>query len=103
MPPEVEVGYSSILTIPVVVENPTDNALDVNLTVDLPSGEWKLLKSAASFSVDPRGEYALYLQAKTPAMKATGWQVITIKAGSHGKSIGAIPIRIRLDNGALPQ
>jgi hypothetical protein len=75
----------------------------VNLSVDLPNAEWKLLKSTASFSVDPRGEYSLYLQAKTPTTKATGWQMITIKAESSGKMIGAIPIRVRLDNGALPQ
>jgi hypothetical protein len=103
VPPEVEVGYSSLLTIPVVVENPTDKPLGVNLSVDLPNAEWKLLKSTASFSVDPRGEYSLYLQAKTPTTKATGWQMITIKAESSGKMIGAIPIRVRLDNGALPQ
>jgi hypothetical protein len=86
-----------------VVENPTDNALDINLRLDLPNGEWKLLKSTASFSVDPRGEYALYLEAKTPATKATGWQMIRIRAESSGKTIGAIPIRVRLDNAALPQ
>ncbi|MGI8959039.1 MAG: PIG-L family deacetylase [Bryobacteraceae bacterium] len=103
VPPEVEVGYSSTLTIPVVVENPTDHRLDVNLSVDLPSSEWKLLMTTASFSVDPRGEYSLQLQAKTPATKATSWQMITIKAQANGQAIGAIPLRVRLDNGALPQ
>jgi LmbE family N-acetylglucosaminyl deacetylase len=103
VPPEVEVGYSSVLTIPVVVENPTENALSVNLSVDLPNAEWKLLKATSSFSVDPRGEYSVHIQAKTPATKATGWQMITIKADSSGTAIGAIPIRVRLDNGALPQ
>jgi len=103
VPPEVEVGYSSVLTIPVVIENPTESSLDVNLSVDLPSSEWKLLKSATAFSVDRHNEYALHLQAKTPATKATGWQMVTIKAESQGKSIGAIRIRVRLDNGALPQ
>ncbi len=103
VPPEVEVAYSSVLTIPVVVENPTGSSLNVNLSVSLPNAEWKLLRSTASFSVDPHGEYSLYLQAKTPTTKAAGWQMITIKAESSGKSIGAIPIRVRLDNGALPQ
>ena len=103
VPPEVEVGYASVLTIPVVVENPTGSRLDVNLSVDLPTSEWKLRKGTASFSVDPRGEYSLYLQVKTPATKATGWQMVTVQAESSGKSIGAIPLRVLLDNGALPQ
>jgi LmbE family N-acetylglucosaminyl deacetylase len=103
VPPEVEVGYSSMLTIPIVVENPTGSSLDVNLSVNMPTKEWTLLKTIAAFSVDPHGEYSVYLPMKTPATKATGWQMITIKAESKGKSIGAIPIRVRLDNGALPQ
>jgi hypothetical protein len=103
VPPEVEVGYSSMLTIPIVVENPTASSLEVSLSTDLPNSEWTLLNKIAAFSVDPHGEYSLYLHAKTPATKATGWQMITIKAESGGKRIGAIPIRVRLDNGALPQ
>jgi LmbE family N-acetylglucosaminyl deacetylase len=103
VPPEVEVAYSSLLTIPVVVENPTGSRLGVNLSVDLPNHEWALLRTVGAFSVDPHGEYSLHLQAKTPATKATGWQMITIKAESGGKSIGTIPLRVRLDNGALPQ
>ncbi|MGI9075560.1 MAG: PIG-L family deacetylase [Bryobacteraceae bacterium] len=103
VPPEVEVGYSSTLTIPVTVENPTDHPLNVNLSVNLPNSEWKLSRSAASFSVERHNEYAVHLQAKTPAIKATGWQMITIKAESNGKAIGTILLRVRLDNGALPQ
>lgn len=103
VPPEVEVGYSSTLTIPVVVENPTNHALSVKFSVDLPNSEWKLLRSTSSFSVEPQNEYAVHLQAKTPATKAAGWQMITLKAESNGKVIGTIPVRVRLDNGALPQ
>jgi LmbE family N-acetylglucosaminyl deacetylase len=103
VPPEVEVGYSSTLTIPVVVENPTDHALDVNLSVNLPNSEWKLLRSTASFSVDPQREASLHLQAKTPAANSTGWQMVTIKAEANRKAIGTIHLRVRLDNGALPQ
>jgi LmbE family N-acetylglucosaminyl deacetylase len=103
VPPEVEVGYSSTLTIPVVVENPTGHSLDGNLSVDFPNGEWKLLTKATGFSVEPHNEYAVHLQAKTPATKVTGWLVVTIKAEASGKTIGTIPLRVRLDNGALPQ
>ncbi|MFL6351734.1 MAG: PIG-L family deacetylase [Bryobacteraceae bacterium] len=103
VPPELEVGYSSTLTIPVVIENPTNDALEVNLSVNLPNSEWNLLSNLSSFHVDARAEASLYLQAKTPATKATGWQMVAIKAEASGKAIGTIPLRVRLDNGALPQ
>jgi LmbE family N-acetylglucosaminyl deacetylase len=103
VPAEVEIGYSSTLTVPVVIENPTDHALDVSLSLNLPNREWKLLTSINSFSVDSHNEYAVYLQAKTPGTKATGWQRITIKAEASGTTIGTIPLRVRLDDGALPQ
>ncbi len=103
VPPEVEVGYASLLTIPAVIENPTSTSLNVNLSVDLPNSAWTLMNRPAAFSIEPHGEYSLHLRIKTPATKASGWQRIALKAESGGKSIGEIPIRIRLDNGALPQ
>ena len=103
VPPEIEVAYPSGLTIPLRIENPGADKLEVRVSVDLPNNEWTLLNRNTAFSVDPRSSYALYVFAKTPAKKASGWQMVTIKADSGGRTIGTIPIRIRLDNGALPQ
>ncbi len=103
VPPEVEVGNASTLTIPLVVENPTNDRLPVNLSINWPTAEWKVLRNRPEFSVEPHGEYSLHLQAKTPATKVSDWQIITISAQLQGKSLGRITIRVRLDNAALPQ
>ncbi|MBV9301659.1 MAG: PIG-L family deacetylase [Acidobacteriaceae bacterium] len=103
VPPEIEIAYSTVLTIPVVIENPAANDLPVRVSVGVPNKEWTLFNGAGAFSVRARSDYSFHVLAKTPEKKVSGWQMVTIKAESGGKSIGSIPVRIRLDDAAMPQ
>ncbi len=102
-PPEMLLNYSSQVTIPVLIENPTDGTLAVSFSVALPEG-WKWMRRPpANFSVSPHDTLRLTFQAQTPEAKASGWKEIVLQAKSAEKDIGAIHIRVQLDPGAMPQ
>jgi hypothetical protein len=101
--PEMMVNYASFVTIPVVLENPNESALDVNLSVTLPEGWIFIRKPPNAFSIAPRGSYASAFEAKTPDSGSTDPKIITITAESRGKQLNSIRLRTELGKGALPQ
>ncbi len=101
--PEIMANYASRFTIPVLIENPTDAAINVNLSVDLPEGWTFMSRPESNFAVAPHQAYSYIFSAKTPAAEASGWKTIAIDAASNQQSIGNIRIRVELNHGAMPQ
>ena len=100
--PEIMAQFSSRFTIPLIVENPTDQSIDVNLSVNLPPG-WSFVRQpGASFSVPAHDAYSYIFEAKTPSSQ-TGWKTMDIAAESNHKSLGQIQIRVELSKAAMPQ
>ncbi|MBV8812558.1 MAG: PIG-L family deacetylase [Acidobacteriaceae bacterium] len=101
--PEMLLNYSSQVSVPILIENPTDATLAVTFSVALPEG-WKWMRRPLpNFSVSPRDTLRLTFQAQTPEAKISGWKEIVVQAVSAQKDIGAIHIRVKLDPGAMPQ
>jgi LmbE family N-acetylglucosaminyl deacetylase len=103
VPLEMMLNYSSFVTIPVLIENPTDTALPVNFSAALPEGWTVIRHPPEDASVDAHGRLRFTFQAKTPGAKSTGWKDVILRAQSGGKQIGTIHIRVELDHAAMPE
>lgn len=101
-PPELSIQVGGTLTIPLIIENPTDHAIAVKLAFQVPDG-WKPMTPLSQISVDPQTKYFLRVQATAPDTKLAGWQQFTVSADSDGKSLGTIALRVELANWALQQ
>ncbi len=100
--PEIMAKPLNRFVIPVLVQNPTNAALPVKLSVDLPEG-WTFVRHPPSpFTVESQSDYNYIFEAKT-ASGQKGWKFITIAAESASQTIGSIRIRVELDPGAMPQ
>ena len=101
--PEVTVNFDSFLWVPLVIENPTDGAMNVNLAVEIPQGWNYIRKPAQQVSVPAHGSYWLNFEVRTPAERVEGWKAVAIRAETGGKPLGSIDLRVQLNGGALPQ
>lgn len=97
VPTEVTVKVGGTLWIPLIIENPLDHAISVNLSVEAPP-EWKL-KPSAAISIDPRTRFFVRVQADSPSSELAGWQNFTVTAQSGDQKIGTVPVRAQLSNG----
>jgi hypothetical protein len=102
IPDELTVQVGGTLSIPLIIENPTDVPIHVSLSVQAPEA-WKLMDPPASASIQPHTRYFLRVQATAPATKLSGWQEFRVSAETDGKRIGTVPVRVELANWALPQ
>jgi hypothetical protein len=102
VPAELTIQVGGTLSIPLIVENPTDTPIHVNLQVQTPDG-WKVMSPLPSPEIDAHTKYFLRVQAAAPATKLAGWQQFVVSAESGGKTIGTVPLRVELASWALPQ
>lgn len=97
VPTEVTIHTGGVLSIPLVIENPLDHAIQVTLSTQAPEG-WHL-RPLAPVSVEPRSEYYVRVQADAPEQKLPGWQKFTVSASDGSQNLGSVPIRIELSSG----
>ena len=97
VPVEVSIHVDGRLAIPLVVENPTDSAIEATFSVQAPDG-WKITPVAPA-AIAAHTQYYLRVQAAAPAILAPGWQQFTVSAQAGGKNIGTVPLRVELSNG----
>ena len=101
--PEVAIGISSTLSVPVLVRNNTDGDQEVSLRVALPQG-WTLLSNATTWSIAPHADLPVELYLKTPAKVESDWQEIgvAVETAAKGEPI-RLPLKVNLTQTALPQ
>jgi LmbE family N-acetylglucosaminyl deacetylase len=97
VPTEVTIHTDGVLYIPLVIENPLDRMIHVNLSVQAPDG-WKV-KPLEPIAVDPHTRYQVRVQAAAPSTKLPGWQNFIVSGEAENKSLGSVPIRVELSNG----
>lgn len=101
--PQVAVNFDSFLWVPLLIENPTANPLDVSLTVDSPQ-DWRYVrKPPERVTVAPHQTYSIHFELRTPEERVEGWKSIAMRAQAGGAQIGSIELRVHLDGGALEQ
>jgi LmbE family N-acetylglucosaminyl deacetylase len=97
VPAEISIHVDGMLAIPLIIDNPSDNTIDVNLSVKAPDG-WKVTPVTPA-SVAPHSQYFLRVQAAAPSTKLPGWQEFTVSGESAKENIGTVPLRVELSTG----
>lgn len=102
LPPEVEAGVSTNVSLPILLENPGQQSLDSAIEVSLPAG-WHLHDGAGAFKVSGQQTAARRIVVVAPASLDPNWKEIVIRASSPGKPIGEVKVRVRVVQWSLPQ
>jgi hypothetical protein len=101
--PETLVNYESPFTVPLVLDNPTDQAITVPITVKVPQGWIYWRRPPAKVSVGPHSEATFSFEVRSPVKKTgdteTKWAEIAVSAGDSRE----VRLRIGVDSGAMPQ
>ena len=101
--PEVAVNFDTFLTVPVVVENPTDQAVPVSILVDLPEGLHYIRRPPEQGNVPAHGSLSFDFEMRTPAERKAAVRLLRIRAETNHRTLGSIQLHVHLDGGALPQ
>jgi LmbE family N-acetylglucosaminyl deacetylase len=101
--PEVGIGISSTLSIPVLIHNGTDQTQAASVHVTVPQG-WESLSRSTKWSIEPHTDVPVEVYLKTPAKIDGDWQKVevTVENESGGEPIH-LPLRVNLTQSALPQ
>jgi hypothetical protein len=102
IPYEISLTQGTYLSIPLLVDNPLDTPIDVNISVKAPEG-WKVLPAAPAHIAAQEHRYYLRVQAASPAEVRPDWQPFTVTAASGGKTIGTVPLRVQLARDSFRQ
>ena len=103
VPPEFLAGASTTVSIPVLIDNPGEAALDGTLTAEFPAG-WRLRSSKiARFHVDGGDEFSGRIVAVAPEAMDSTWRQIKISAQIGTESLGSHIIRVQVGAYSLPQ
>lgn len=103
VPPEVAVNFDTFLTVPVVIENPTDQMLPVDIFVDLPEGLRYIRRPPEQGTVPAHGRFSFDFEMRTPAERKAIIKTLRIRAQANHRILGNLELKIYLDGGALPQ
>jgi len=97
VPPEVTIKVGGIFYLPLIIDNPLETPIDVDLSVQAPEG-WHVVPTGIA-TVGPHTRYFLRVQAQAPPAKLVGWQNFVVAAESNHKSIGEVSVRVELSTG----
>ena len=102
IPYEISITQGTYLSIPMIVDNPTDAPIDVNVSMTAPEG-WKVLPTPPAHIEPQVRRYYMRAQALSPAGIRPDWQMITVTAESAGKTIGTLSVRVQLTRDSFRQ
>lgn len=97
VPLEVTVKVGGELVIPLIVNNPRDQSIDVNVSVAEPEG-WKV-REIDPVTVAAHTRYFLRVRASAPGTKLSGWQNFKVTAHSSGRDLGTVRLQAELSTG----
>ncbi len=102
LPPEVEAGVSTRVSLPILLDNPGPDPFEAKIDVAVPEG-WRLERGAGDFQVNGMETAARRVIAVVPPSANGDWNDISIRASAAGKSIGQLKVRVHVVPWSLPQ
>jgi hypothetical protein len=102
IPYEISITQGTYLSIPMIVDNPSDSAIDVNISVTAPEG-WKVVPALPAHIEAQEHRYYMRAQALAPAEVRQDWQIFTVTAESGGKTIGTFSVRVQVTRDSFRQ
>ncbi len=100
--PEVEIGVSSMLSVPVIVHNATDQLQVISVNAIAPSN-WKPIRGSVRSRVGPHQDLPAELLLNTPAEVDNSWQTLQIKVNTDPASPLTLKLKVHVVPAALPQ
>jgi len=97
VPLEISVKVGGGFWIPLIVENPLDQPVQVNFSVQAPDG-WKVEPTAPA-TVDAHSRYFTRVRIAAPGTEIPGWQQFTVVGRSGDGTIGTVAMRAQLTTG----
>ena len=97
VPLEITIKVGGTLILPLIIDNPLDKPINVDLAVQSPEG-WRT-PLVGAVTVAPHSQYFLRVQSNAPPTKLTGWQNFVVTAQSDHKNIGTVSMRVELSTG----
>jgi len=100
--PELGVGSGAHFPVMVLIHNPTDKPVAINLRTQLPAG-WTVDSTSAqhshpwpmrTFSVAPHDELSVRVRLVAPRLEKAQWQTVTWAADAEGQQLGPVTLRI---------
>ena len=101
VPAEVTIAPKDRLSLPLIVENPTDQPIEVIFHVEAPAGF--VAAALPNATVVPHSQFFVRMQADGPATRIPGWHAFHVAAESNGTSLGAVDLRVEMGSWALPR
>lgn len=102
LPPEVMAGISTRVMLPVLVENGSAQAVNVQIQVEAPAG-WELYAGSGPLHAGPGETVVKQVTLIAPKTLSSTWRDIKIAANAGGKSIGGVTVRTQVVQWSLPQ
>jgi LmbE family N-acetylglucosaminyl deacetylase len=100
--PEVNVSASKQLSLPLLIHNRTSENREASVTLKLPEG-WKVDRGAGRYPAPANDDIPVELFLTAPAKANPVWQTITVNIETPGSPSIALPLRVNLSPGSLPQ
>jgi LmbE family N-acetylglucosaminyl deacetylase len=97
VPLEISVKVGGGFWIPLIVDNPFDRPVQIDLSVQAPDG-WKVEPTAPA-TVDAHSRYYTRVRIAAPDTVLPGWQQFTVAGRSGDEAVGTVTIRAELSNG----
>jgi LmbE family N-acetylglucosaminyl deacetylase len=105
LPPEVEIGATSMLHIPLLIHSSTGQTVKIDLS--LPEGWERTYQSYDRFDEFPvtaGGTYPVTINLLSASEPQKDWQKVKINATANGNPAGSVTVLVRLTKGfGLPQ
>jgi len=93
--PEIAIGGSAVLPVPLLIRNNTNQDKVVTLRADLPPG-WTEKSGSARYPVRAHDVYPVRAMLITSANKQSAWQEIKFSLDSDGGSAGSVTLRVHV-------
>jgi LmbE family N-acetylglucosaminyl deacetylase len=100
--PELGVGSGEHFPVMLLIHNPTDKPVAINLRTQLPPG-WSVDSTSAqhshpwpmsAFSVAPHDDLSVRVRLVAPRLEKPQWQALTWTADAQGQQIGPVTLRV---------
>lgn len=100
--PEVSVGVSSRLSLPVLIHNKSKEERVASVTVDMPEG-WKVERGTGRYASGPEETVPVELYLATPSKTEPAWHTVTVHVEVPGTPAIDLPLKVKMEPGVLPQ
>lgn len=100
--PEVNIGISSRLSLPLLIHNNSAEERVASVTVTAPEG-WTVEYGAGRYPAGANESVPVELFLGTPSKTEPAWQTVTVHVEVSGTPVIDLPLKVKMEREVLPQ